>query len=141
MTQHMGITDISLPSMFVLYMLIYIFSPLLHYRSFSKIHSKKILYRFIKKKKKNPSISFSVYGNEDKTFSLSNLLSARSGDSSLSVSHVFNDLFGRRENAWKKRKGNLMLGKFKFSFLFSVLFSKWGVGGFWLFWCELRAGS
>lgn len=120
----MGITDISLPSMFVLYMLIYIFSPLLHYRSFSKIHSKKILYRFIKKKKKNPSISFSVYGNEDKTFSLSNLLSARSGDSSLSVSHVFNDLFGRRENAWKKRKGNLMLGKFKFSFLFSVLFSK-----------------
>lgn len=75
-------------------------------------------------KKKNPSISFSVYGNEDKTFSLSNLLSARSGDSSLSVSHVFNDLFGRRENAWKKRKGNLMLGKFKFSFLFSVLFSK-----------------
>lgn len=118
---------------------IYIFSAP-HYRSFSKIHSKKILYRFILKKK-NPSISFSVYGNEDKTFSLSNLLSARSGDSSLSVSHVFNDLFGRRENAWKKRKGNLMLGKFKFSFLFSVLFSKWGVGGFWLFWCELRAGS
>lgn len=118
----MGITDISLPSMFVLYMLIYIFStPSL---SFIQQDSFKENSLQIYIKKKNPSISFSVYGTEDKTFSLSNLLSARSGDSSLSVSHVFNDLFGRRENAWKKRKGNLMLGKFKFSFLFSVLFSK-----------------
>lgn len=116
----MGITDISLPSMFVLYMLIYIFStPSL---SFIQQDSFKENSLQIYIKKKNPSISFSVYGTEDKTFSLSNLLSAISGDSSLSVSHIFNDLFGRREN--EKRKGNLLLGKFKFSFLFSVLFSK-----------------
>ena len=111
--------------------------------SFIIVHSarfiqRKFFYRYIYIYI-NPSISFSVHGNEDQTFSLSNLLSARSGDSSLSVSHIFNDLFGLREN--EKRKGNLVLGKFKFSFLFSVLFSKWQVGGFWLFWCELRGGS
>lgn len=85
--QQKGISDISLPFLFVLHMLIYF----LHFFIIvdpARSNQRKFFADLLKKK----------------TYSLSNLVSARSGDSSLSDSRIFNDLFGSGENVWKKEK-------------------------------------